>query len=167
MLGMLICGTVLMFCGLWECCCRRPKAPANAAMGPPLLIYNQGAQQTDLETPQTPGPPRYEDLDQPPSYTTLFPSSKPQDITSETNPVNVLPITIPIVDSLANLLTNSSSSQTNLALNTANSCQDNRSHSVGSSDTPPGVFTIDLQNSCNYPLGTPITYNDNNNQNSK
>lgn len=76
MLGMLICGTVLMFCGLWECCCRRPKTPSGAN-GPTLLIINQGAQGAEgLEVPTTPAPPRYEDLDQPPSYTALFPFSK-------------------------------------------------------------------------------------------
>lgn len=142
MLGMLICGTVLMFCGLWECCCRRPKAPVSAQSGPTLLIINQGAQQSDLEIPQTPGPPRYEDLDQPPSYAVLFPSSKPPEIRSETNS-NALPITIPIVDSLSNLLTNSTSSQTNSSTNPSSHPQENRNYPVGSSETPPDVFTID------------------------
>lgn len=67
-----------MFCGLWECCCRRPKTPPSNHQGPTLLIINQGAQGAEgLEVPVTPGPPRYEDLDQPPSYTTLFPTLKP------------------------------------------------------------------------------------------
>lgn len=142
-----------MFCGLWECCCRRPKAPVSTSAGPTLLIINQGAQQNELEIPQTPGPPRYEDLDQPPSYAALFPSSKPPDIRSETNnsTTNTLPITIPIVDAL-NLLTNSTSSQTNSSTNSSNH-QENRSvssnnnnnnnHPVGSSGAPPDVFTLE------------------------
>lgn len=31
MLGMLVCGAFLMLCGLWECCCRQPKATASAS----------------------------------------------------------------------------------------------------------------------------------------
>lgn len=144
MLGMLICGTVLMFCGLWECCCRRPKSPVSTQSGPTLLIINQGAQQSELEIPQTPGPPRYEDLDQPPSYAALFPSSKPPEIRSDTNSTtNALPITIPIVDSLSNLLTNSTSSQTNSSTNASNHSPENRNHPVGSSETSPDVYTID------------------------
>lgn len=81
MLGMLICGTVLMFCGLWECCCRRPKEPPSAT----LLIINQGAQGAEgLEVPATPSPPRYEDLDQPPTYSSLFPVGKAASSTAST-----------------------------------------------------------------------------------
>lgn len=69
MLGMLICGTVLMFCGLWECCFRRPKTHDDEA--PPshpttVLIINQSEEEAGR-------PPSYEELDQPPSYSTLFP----------------------------------------------------------------------------------------------
>lgn len=71
MLGMLICGTVLMFCGLWECCFRRPKPEELQAIQPPttVLIINQ--QQDDVASP-----PNYEDMDQPPTYSTLFPNIK-------------------------------------------------------------------------------------------
>lgn len=128
MLGMLICGTVLMFCGLWECCCRKPKSSSSSQAGPTLLIINQGVQQSDADTPQTPGPPRYEDLDQPPSYAALFPSSKALDAQT-----TILPITIPIVDSLSNLLT--SSSQTAVPENVGHS----------SSGQTPDVFTIGIR----------------------
>lgn len=133
-----------MFCGLWECCCRRPKAPVSTSTGPTLLIINQGAQQ-ELEIPQTPGPPRYEDLDQPPSYAVLFPSSKPPDIRSETNSnANPLPIAIPIVDAL-NLLTNSNStsSQTNSTTNPITNHSQERNHPVGSSGPSPDVYTLE------------------------
>jgi hypothetical protein len=73
MLGMLICGTVLMFCGLWECCFRKQKTEVDAPMSQTqpttVLIINPH------EEP-TPSPPNYDDLDQPPSYTTLFPNFK-------------------------------------------------------------------------------------------
>ncbi|XP_066252973.1 uncharacterized protein [Euwallacea similis] len=72
MMGLLICGTVLFFCGLWECCCKRPKPEGDP---PPLrtpttvLIMN-----CDPGGAPNPMPPQYEDLeDLPPSYTTLFP----------------------------------------------------------------------------------------------
>lgn len=69
MLGMLICGTVLMFCGLWECCFRRPKSQEDEplpAHPTTVLIINQPEEETSR-------PPSYEELDQPPSYSTLFP----------------------------------------------------------------------------------------------
>ncbi|KAH1017692.1 hypothetical protein HUJ05_008298 [Dendroctonus ponderosae] len=70
MMGLLICGTVLFFCGLWECCCKRPKPevdPPPSTTPTTVLIMNceQGA--------APPMPPQYDDLDLPPSYTTLFP----------------------------------------------------------------------------------------------
>lgn len=70
MLGMLICGTVLMFCGLWECCCRRPKPQTEATPTtlPPTTVLIINTPNEDAQTP-----PRYEDLDQPPSYDVLFP----------------------------------------------------------------------------------------------
>ncbi|XP_050310384.1 uncharacterized protein LOC126746269 isoform X2 [Anthonomus grandis grandis] len=74
MMGLLICGTVLFFCGLWECCCKRPKPEVDA---PPLtnpttvLVMNCGQ---GAATP--PMPPQYDDLDLPPSYTTLFPAEE-------------------------------------------------------------------------------------------
>lgn len=69
MLGMLICGTVLMFCGLWECCFRRPKTQEDEPLPThptTVLIINQPEEETTR-------PPSYEELDQPPSYSTLFP----------------------------------------------------------------------------------------------
>lgn len=75
MLGMLICGTVLMFCGLWECCFRRPKPhddePLQTAPTTVLIINHNDA--GDVR------PPSYEDLDQPPSYSVLFPNLKESD----------------------------------------------------------------------------------------
>lgn len=75
MLGMLICGTVLMFCGLWECCFRRPKPHDDEPLQTPpttVLIINQN-DAGDVR------PPSYEDLDQPPSYSVLFPNLKESD----------------------------------------------------------------------------------------
>lgn len=69
MLGMLICGTVLMFCGLWECCFRRPKTQEDEPLPTiptTVLIINQSEEEGSR-------PPSYEELDQPPSYSTLFP----------------------------------------------------------------------------------------------
>lgn len=137
MLGMLICGTVLMFCGLWECCCRRPKALVSNAVGPALLIINQGAQQNDVETPPAPGPPSYEELDQPPSYSVLFPSTKPAEGTNQTNS---LPITLPIVNSLSNMHLSPPSSQ-------VNSSPNNRNNLTNNSSPNSNVFTIDGPNS--------------------
>lgn len=83
MLGMLICGTALMVCGLWECCCRRTKSsrdrqtdrPASSApQSTTVLIINSNQGEQNEEVNQL--PPNYEDLDQPPSYSTLFPSNK-------------------------------------------------------------------------------------------
>lgn len=75
MLGMLICGTVLMFCGLWECCFRRPKPHDDEPLQTPpttVLIINQN----DAGDAR---PPSYEELDQPPSYSVLFPNLKASD----------------------------------------------------------------------------------------
>lgn len=143
MLGMLICGTVLMFCGLWECCCRRPKAIVSNAVGPALLIINQGNQQNEMEIPSTPEPPRYDDLDQPPSYSTLFPPSKP----TGGNATNPLPLSLPIVNSLSNLLINNPSQ-----INSSSSLQNRGSimeRERNNSSPPSAVFTIEVQNSNN------------------
>ncbi|KAJ3642120.1 hypothetical protein Zmor_024932 [Zophobas morio] len=73
MLGMLICGTVLMFCGLWECCFRKPKTDIEPPVSPTqpttVLIINP-------QEEVAPSPPNYDDLDQPPSYSILFPNFK-------------------------------------------------------------------------------------------
>lgn len=74
MLGMLICGTVLMFCGLWECCFRKPKTQ----MDPELGENTQPTRVLIINPPDegTYNPPNYDELDLPPSYTTLFPNLK-------------------------------------------------------------------------------------------
>nr|CAD7408244.1 unnamed protein product [Timema cristinae] len=79
MLGTLICGALLMLCGLWECCCRRRKQPREVpgASAPPLpshphSIFIIGSQQRGSEA----APPKYEELDQPPDYGILFPGEK-------------------------------------------------------------------------------------------
>ncbi|KAK6625496.1 hypothetical protein RUM43_005795 [Polyplax serrata] len=145
MLGMLICGTVLMFCGLWECCCRRPKALVSNAVGPALLIINQGAQQNELEVPSTPGPPRYEELDQPPSYNTLFPPSKTE---SGNATSNSHPTSLPLVNSISILLSSNSSSQLTTTSNFQNRLVN--CGGVGGCTQPSGppstVFTIEVQN---------------------
>ncbi|RZC41499.1 uncharacterized protein BDFB_001381 [Asbolus verrucosus] len=75
MLGMLICGTVLMFCGLWECCFRKPKTEIDppTSQTQPTTVLIIGHQQEEAANPS---PPNYDELDQPPSYTTLFPNFK-------------------------------------------------------------------------------------------
>lgn len=80
MLGLLICGTVLMFCGLWECCFRKPKDPLDPTtihtQPTTVLIINQSesGEAGDSGSANTTNPPNYDDLDQPPSYTALFPN---------------------------------------------------------------------------------------------
>lgn len=71
MMGLLICGTVLFFCGLWECCCKRPKPEADpppSTTPPTVLVMN--CEQGGITNPVL---PQYDDLDLPPSYATLFP----------------------------------------------------------------------------------------------
>lgn len=88
MLGMLICGAILMLCGLWECCYRSSKhqlpagGPASTSAATTVFIINsaggigRNSSQHHDEAPSTPGPPSYEELDQPPSYNSLFPVAK-------------------------------------------------------------------------------------------
>lgn len=91
MFGMLICGAILMLCGLWECCCRSSKhrlpagGPTSTSAATTVFIINSAGgigshrgnsdSQQD-ESPPTPGPPSYEELDQPPPYSALFPMTK-------------------------------------------------------------------------------------------
>jgi len=70
MMGLLICGTVLFFCGLWECCCKRPKPEGDP---PPLTTPTTVLIMNCDQGVTNPMPPQYDDLDLPPSYTTLFP----------------------------------------------------------------------------------------------
>lgn len=86
MLGMLVCGAFLMLCGLWECCCRQPKAtPAAPSHAPTTVLMPQlgatgGILVLDSDLEDDPSrPPPYEELDQPPSYGVLFPPGQPKD----------------------------------------------------------------------------------------
>ncbi|PSN53287.1 hypothetical protein C0J52_04662 [Blattella germanica] len=102
MLGMLICGAVLMLCGLWECCCRSskhrlpPGGPISTSAATTVFIINSAPHrnsthsQSPEESPPTPGPPSYDELDQPPPYSSLFPMTKlasSEAINIEGNPV--------------------------------------------------------------------------------
>lgn len=96
MLGMLICGTVLMFCGLWECCFRKQKSGSGTSLSSVVDGVTTMQQQQQLQSPLPTTvliissddtlnnsstntlPPSYEDLDQPPSYMTLFPNNSKQ-----------------------------------------------------------------------------------------
>lgn len=90
-LGMLICGVILVLCGLWECCCqsskRQPPAggPAGTSAATTVFIissagrvghHRRNSTLHQEEAPPTPGPPSYEELDQPPPYNSLFPVTK-------------------------------------------------------------------------------------------
>lgn len=80
MLLMLICGTILMFCGLWECCFRKPKTQIDLQsqhQPTTVLIINRSQDDGGAQ------PPNYDDLDQPPSYLTLFPNTKVDDLNIE------------------------------------------------------------------------------------
>ena len=102
MLGMLICGAVLMLCGLWECCCRSskhrlpPGGPISTSAATTVFIINSAPHRTNQsqhapeDPPPTPGPPSYDELDQPPPYSSLFPMTKfasSECISAEENPV--------------------------------------------------------------------------------
>ena len=90
-LGMLICGVILVLCGLWECCCQSSKhqlpagGPASTSAASTVFIINSAGRMGhhrrnstlhQEEAPPTPGPPSYEELDQPPPYSSLFPVTK-------------------------------------------------------------------------------------------
>ncbi|KAI4461305.1 hypothetical protein MML48_5g00012012 [Holotrichia oblita] len=69
LLGMLICGTVLMFCGVWECFRKsKPSTPAESVQASPTTVLV-------IDPPEETDPPRYDDID-PPSYSDLFPNLK-------------------------------------------------------------------------------------------
>lgn len=71
MLGMLISGTVVLFCGIWECCFSKSKPPTNTTTNQ----VNPSVESIPEEV-VNPEPPNYDDLDQPPSYSVLFPNYK-------------------------------------------------------------------------------------------
>ena len=90
-LGMLICGVILVLCGLWECCCQSSKCqlpaggPASTSAATTVFIiisagclghHRRNSTLHQEEAPPTPGPPSYEELDQPPPYSSLFPVTK-------------------------------------------------------------------------------------------
>ena len=90
-LGMLICGVILVLCGLWECCCQSSKrqlpagGPASTSAATTVFIissarrmghHRRNSTLHQEEAPSTPGPPLYEELDQPPPYSSLFPVTK-------------------------------------------------------------------------------------------
>ncbi|XP_059620292.1 uncharacterized protein LOC132264197 isoform X1 [Phlebotomus argentipes] len=77
MLGMLLCGGALLICGLWECCCRqtKPTTPGSGSgdghTGESFADSPaSGSTQSDLT------PPNYDEIEPPPSYSTLFPGFK-------------------------------------------------------------------------------------------
>ncbi|KRT81643.1 hypothetical protein AMK59_6268 [Oryctes borbonicus] len=72
LLGMLICGTVLMFCGVWECF-RKPKPtpPSESVPTIPTTVLI-------VDPPEASDLPRYDDID-PPAYSALFPTLKEND----------------------------------------------------------------------------------------
>lgn len=108
MLGMLICGTVLMFCGLWECCFKKPKteieAPVSQTQPTTVLIINP-------QEETIPSPPNYDELDQPPSYSILFPHVKVNEPSDSGNSVQE-----------TNSQTNSSEEQSQIDCDQITSC---------------------------------------------
>ncbi|XP_034240247.1 uncharacterized protein LOC117644742 [Thrips palmi] len=134
MLGMLVCGAFLMLCGLWECCCRQPKASASASnpTHPPTTVLMPQAWQmgatggvlvldSDLEDDPS-RPPAYEELDQPPAYGALFPPGllpgQPKDdvpdVANVISPALSLPasLDVPFADDASSLTASTSSMAT-------------------------------------------------------
>ncbi|KAJ6644369.1 hypothetical protein Bhyg_09338 [Pseudolycoriella hygida] len=88
MLGMLVCGGGLLFCGLYECCCRhkKPATPssdlvANGFSSPDLSSTANSSPVNDQSLPQI----NYDEIDPPPSYAALFPNQK---TTTESNGIS-------------------------------------------------------------------------------
>lgn len=90
-LGMLICGVILVLCGLWECCCQSSKhqlpdgGPASTSAATTVFIIHSAERmghqranstQDQEEAPPNPEPPSYEELEQPPPYSSLYPVTK-------------------------------------------------------------------------------------------
>jgi hypothetical protein len=98
MLGMLICGGALLICGLWECCCHSIKTTveSGASSDQPSILIETAARQTAINIDST-LPPQYDDLDEPPSYSALFPVQKAvsvNDLTQITLPQQIMAPTI-------------------------------------------------------------------------
>lgn len=71
MLGMLMCAVLLFFCGLWECCFRVAKEDNDNSQSASIdIVQSSQIQTNDIQ------PPNYYELDQPPSYNSLFPNAK-------------------------------------------------------------------------------------------
>lgn len=93
LLCMLSCGSILLLCGLWECCCRSGGA---SAFSPPVsprgsiatTSFSANGHQSSAarrttttvviirSSSDSPPPPDYDELEQPPDYKELFPSKK-------------------------------------------------------------------------------------------
>lgn len=70
-----MCAVLLFFCGLWECCFRIVKEDNENSQTPSSIDIIQTSQ---IQTNDT-QPPNYFELDQPPSYNSLFPIAKDND----------------------------------------------------------------------------------------
>ncbi|XP_026461606.1 uncharacterized protein LOC113363326 isoform X2 [Ctenocephalides felis] len=71
LIGVLICGVMLLICGLWECYCRRPQQPSPPLVDPCASISpDNHVVASNLENIS---PPLYDELDTPPAYNILFP----------------------------------------------------------------------------------------------
>ncbi|XP_063225257.1 uncharacterized protein LOC134532608 isoform X2 [Bacillus rossius redtenbacheri] len=78
MLGTLMCGTLLMMCGLWECCCRGKTSRRRPPLARPEQpsVYVIGGEAETAAPGVASAPPKYDELDQPPDYRALFPADK-------------------------------------------------------------------------------------------
>lgn len=87
MLGMLLCGGALLVCGLWECCCRKPKpvAPLSATsldqqpqqvMDVNVISNSFAAMQQQNRSDSLQAVINYDETEPPPSYAILFPNQK-------------------------------------------------------------------------------------------
>lgn len=94
-LGMLICGSALLICGLWECCCRshKPNHSTDDSLPDQVPSFLQTSSPTDGspgrpgltngDSPSSHNLPQYGELDPPPAYSVLFPTQKPADVNEE------------------------------------------------------------------------------------
>ncbi|XP_058178342.1 uncharacterized protein LOC131294312 [Anopheles ziemanni] len=106
-LGMLICGSALLICGLWECCCRshKPEQSPDDSLPDPVPSFLQtspgGGDGGRLGAGPSPGltAPPYGELDPPPAYSVLFPNQKPSDV----NPDDASPDTVDSQESTSRL----------------------------------------------------------------
>ncbi|XP_053676243.1 uncharacterized protein LOC128726454 [Anopheles nili] len=138
-LGMLICGSALLICGLWECCCRthKPEPNPDDSLPDPVPSFLQTS---------SPGPgmgsggstpshnlPQYGELDPPPAYSVLFPTQKPSDNSDNASPV------VP-----ATMTTSSPSISSNNNTTTTGDDGHSQVQAVVASDEPPSVSSTTL-----------------------